>query len=215
MSRKARRQAYRKALKAALKARFVPYLITLGFESTRKNATKAAWSELNRWEYDYGRRRDSRVDFLSLHWERYGAPWFEINFGTCEVTEIVPGSLPASWRSGEIRSGFYPFPWGLVGWGGHWFGQHRDPNLAVDLAICRMAELDEFFRSGREGEHVVIRQTSRGATVINPLPLPLKLVFVALAPLGWLAWLVEKLIAGVRGLRSSQAGPTGDRNEGS
>jgi hypothetical protein len=187
--------ARRSELRAAVKKRLVPHFETLGFESTRKKATKAHWAELNRWGYGYARRRGACIDFLEVYWDKYGRPWFYIDFATCQTAEIAGNSLPDSWRSGLLRSGS---DW--LGFGGQWYGKSQRPEVAVDLAIERMAELELYFTSGRVTAHTSISEESGGAIVVRELAIweriilpPLGVLMILTIPFRILWWLLEDL----------------------
>lgn len=191
------RTAHRAALKANLKAKFIPHLNAVGFESTRRKATKDAWRTFN-LGYDYGRRREDQIDLLSVRWARYGEPWFVVDFATYAVADLIPPALPKSWRSGELMSGHYALPWRLVGLRGRWFGRGQDPSLAVDLAIHRMAELEAFLRRGIGSRDVYLVQTSYGDLAGGPLSTSTKMLLGVLWLVGLPFRLLWKLLEGRR-----------------
>ena len=185
----------RPELRAAVAKRLVPHLESLGFESTRRKATKARWAELARRGYGYARQRGARVDVLAVYWDKYGRPWFYIDFASCEADEIGPDSRPNSWRAGMLRPAR-----GRFGSSPQWFGKGQRPDVAVDLAIERMAELELYFTSGQETAHIHVSEGSGGAMIVRPIPvweraiLPLiGLIMLLALPFQVLWWLLELL----------------------
>jgi hypothetical protein len=119
--------------------------MALRFERTKTASAAPLWEGLNPSSYDLGRRRGNRLDFLEIYWEKYGRPEFKIFFATCDVQHVASRS-PPEWIDGTLASGHYLLPWGLLGFGGSWFGPHQSADAAVDLAIQRLEELDAFLK---------------------------------------------------------------------
>jgi len=187
--------ARRLELRAAVAKRLVPHFESLGFESTRKKATKARWAELARRGYGYARQRGARVDALAVYWDKYRRPWFYIDFASCEASEIGPDCIPESWRRGILRPARSRF-----GSSPQWFGKGQRPDIVVDLAIERMAELELYFASGRETAHIHVSEGSGGAMIVRKIPvweriiLPLiGLIMLLALPFQLLWWLLESL----------------------
>jgi hypothetical protein len=138
-------KARRRALKFAVKTRLIPHINAMGFESMKACSSRTQWVGLNPSDYDLGRRRGDRFDFLSIYWEKYARPEFLIFFATSDLDHLADRS-PPGWVSGTLNSGHYALPWGLLAFGGTWFGPHQPADAAVGLAIQRLEELDAFLK---------------------------------------------------------------------
>jgi len=155
MIRKIRRPERRKALRAEIKARLVPRLGDLGFESTRTRAGRMEWPGIARQGFGYARRRKGRIDRLAIVWDEGGRDWFYIYFSigwadspTC-MGETISGEIQPARSSGFLR---------LIGVKERWFGRRRRHAEAVDLAIEGIDDLDRFLREGERSAHILIRQ---------------------------------------------------------
>jgi len=182
-----RRKAHRKALHDEVRSRLVPRLLELGYESTRTRAGKAAWPEEAGKGWGYARRRGDFVDRLELRWEKYGAPWFVIDFET--------GRRDASYRNkstafGELNAR-YAGPIGRVlGVAGRWFGQGHDATAAIDMALSSIDQLEAYFETGDRGRQLAFSMVG-GVDVHRPIPIWLGPIMI----LGWLIGLPIRLAA--------------------
>jgi hypothetical protein len=139
----------RRALKFGVRTRLIPHVQSLGFERPHTKANRRHWPEFTP-ETDFGRIRGSQTEFLDIQWERYGSPKFVMNFGF-GPTEALHQSWEAEWKAfnyQRLQSGYYGVPWGMLGFGGVWFGPGQSAEAAIDLAIQRVSELSEALEQG-------------------------------------------------------------------
>jgi hypothetical protein len=143
--------AHRKALHQALKARVIPHILALGFDKTGTQAGRERWPGEAKSGWDYARRRGAMLDRLHIRWEKYGDPWFVIDFETAlegappRDASLQMGEIQTAWSKGLLRRLNYP---------GRWFGRGHDPEIAADLAISGLDQLDEFLRTGHAGRQI-------------------------------------------------------------
>lgn len=136
------RRAARKAMVNAVDRQLKPRIRDLGFSSAQTRAWRS--SEFRTWLSGWGwiRIRDGRVDLLSVYWEKYGRPKFQIHFSSQDAED---------WKA--IRWGeSYNFGHALVGSRRrpdlHWFGEFQTPQKAVEVAILRLTDLDGYLKGG-------------------------------------------------------------------
>ena len=149
-----------------VKSRLVPHLRALGFESTRTKAGKTAWPGEAEKGWGYVRRRDGFIDHLDIRWDKYGAPWFVIDFETAR--EGAP-YRHESFRFGEVRTPRLPRVWRLIYPYGRWFGKAHPAAPAIDLAISGVDQLEDFLRTDLAGTQVAL--TTIGSQEVPPPPL--------------------------------------------
>ncbi|HEY8572506.1 hypothetical protein [Phenylobacterium sp.] len=138
------RKEKRRALKFGVRTRLIPHIQSLGFERPHTKVNRPRWPEFTP-ETDFGRTRGATTDFLDIQWERYGSAKFVMNFSFGPTA-----ALHHSWEQQlqdfsdlhRLRSGYYGLTWGLLGFGGVWFGAGQTPEAAIDLAMQRVSELD-------------------------------------------------------------------------
>lgn len=136
------RREKRRALKFGVRTRLIPHLHALGFEKVGAKANRARWPEEPVGGFAFGRVRGTTADLLDVYWDKYGAPKFAIHFASRpKAEELASGEIP------RLESRFYGLPWGLLGFGGVWFGPGQSAESAVDLAIQRISEWDEALRT--------------------------------------------------------------------
>jgi hypothetical protein len=173
----------REKLRAAVHERLVPYILALGFESTRTKAGKAAWPLRVRQGWGYARRRDDFVDRLDIYWEKYGRADFRLFFATCREAELDGEGLPASWASGSLHgravNALWPYliPWQFL---------QISPNVdkAIEDAKRGLDDLEAFLRGRGPGTWVNVSQTAYGRLVPPPrAPMHIEVLTVLLYPL--------------------------------
>lgn len=139
----------RRALKFGVRTRLIPHIQSLGFQRPHTKANRPHWPEFTP-DWPFGRIRGTQTDFLDIQWEKYGSPRFVMNF------ELLPTeALHRCWEAvdeaqniARLKSGHFGVPWGMLGFGGVWFGPGQSAEAAVDLAIRRVSEWDEVLKGG-------------------------------------------------------------------
>jgi hypothetical protein len=148
------------ALRAAIKRTFVPFLAQKGFAADTRYAPGTLTF----------RKVDSKaVCVCDIQWEKYGRPRFVVNFGKCSAKgvifygdrilpmDIFPENTPTPGRLQPGRSATT----------GGWFRQDRPmlarlfskaklhpPEKITAQLILLFGEVEEFWKSGRIGEHI-------------------------------------------------------------
>ncbi|MDB5495134.1 MAG: hypothetical protein JWP86_2471 [Phenylobacterium sp.] len=167
-------------MQAEVKARLVPRLLELGFESTRTRQAKPTWGE--EWKYfGYGRRRENLVELVGVTWEKYGEPLFRLDYEQCREDEMGKGRIPPSLQSGSVLpvlSGIER----LFGRYRHWFGEWQSRDVALAQALNGLDELEGYLRSDVLAGQINPSQFGDG----RPIPR-------TQAPLFWLGWLAVTL----------------------
>lgn len=173
----------REKLRAAVHEQLVPYILALGFESTRTTAGKAAWPLRVRQGWGYARRRDGFVDRLDIYWEKYGRADFHLFFATCREAELDGGGLPASWASGSLHGRAADALWPYL-IPSRFLEIGPNVDKAIEDAKCGLDDLEVFLRGGGQGRGVDVGQTAYGRRVPpRRAPLHIEVLTVLLYPL--------------------------------
>lgn len=137
----------RRALKFAVRTRLIPHIYSLGFERPHTKAVRPRWPEYL-LESTYGRMRGPNTDFLDIYWDKYGAPKFKFFLNSGPTESMRHGTAWKDYTNDQLLSGYYGLPWGLLGYGGVWFGPGQSADAAVNMAIRAVSEWDEIVQRG-------------------------------------------------------------------
>jgi hypothetical protein len=174
------RDDHRKSLHREIDRRLKPRIRALGFESTRTKFGKAAWPGEAQKGWAYARRRSGNVDHLDIRWEKYGAPWFVIDFDTRRQgaefgdESISLGELNALY-AGPLRR--------VLRLRGRWFGRGHNAAVAVDMALSALDQMEAFFAGASPGDQLELT-TRGGKQVRHRVPWLLWPIMVALWLIG-------------------------------
>lgn len=136
------RSATRKALVAAVHSQVKPRIRALGFESAQTRTWRN--SDFKQWLVGWGwiRIRGERVDLLSIDWEKYGSPRFQIVFSSQAREDWEARRWGDAYNFGSVSAGNGRGVWG------RWFGHKQEVEEATALANERLAELDAYLKHG-------------------------------------------------------------------
>jgi hypothetical protein len=147
-------------LRRALKTSYFPELFELGFHMDQRQAPNFI---------DFRRRKDDRVEFISIQWEKSGRPRFKLSFGaTSSVGTFAHGKHvpPEDVDPGSAPSYCCIYPTGDGSSTRHWFRQDRPlyqrilgrgrlrPTEEVLADLRRLQpQVEEYFQTGTIGSN--------------------------------------------------------------
>lgn len=158
MSRRERRQL----LATAVRERLVPVLEGIGFDSTRKHVSRR--SDTPERGHFFARNRGSFLDEIWIHWDKFGKPRFIIEFKTTQTERMVPigRNEPIPWLEyGRIYPKSASLLRKLIRAEPAWFGATRDVNEVIEAAARRLAELNDYLKSGKRAPHIWVGEGIR------------------------------------------------------
>jgi hypothetical protein len=145
-----KRQDRRHVLAAAVREELFPLVTELGFENIRAHPElQENYSRAAAWTFV--RIGGDRVNELDFQWDRWGRPWFIINFETrphpCEFDLIDASSRVYP----SMNTLFRMLLRGEPAWFGE--GRHRLDGVIAD-ATQGVLDLDVYFRTGKSTRRV-------------------------------------------------------------
>lgn len=143
------RRAARKLMVSAVDSELKPRIRELGFSSAQTRAWRS--SEFHAWLSGWGwiRMRDGRVDLLSIYWDKYGRPKFQIQFSSQSMEAWQAMCWGESHSFGQALAGGRRRP------NLHWFVGR--PEKTIERASLRLAELDRYLRDGEQSPTILDR----------------------------------------------------------